>query len=261
MDLRDRRVLITGASRGIGEAVVRRLVPTGARLALVARQAGPLEALARDVGAVAYPVDLSDPTQVRGLIARVEDDGPLDVLVNNAGIDNVGAFPTQTEDAVRQVFQVNLLSPVELCRQVLPGMIERRRGHIVNVSSMGGVIVFPGLATYAATKSALTHFTAGLRADLKGLPVGTTVVELGPIPTDMLSTIDGYAPTEKSFERCYKLRLVVNVPTEDVADGIVDAIIRGRKHVRLPRRAAPFAVLTELPRRTGELILSGVKPR
>jgi len=261
MDLRGRRVLVTGASRGIGEAIVRRIIPTGAELALVARQETPLKALASDIGAIAYPTDLSDPDQVAGLIARIEADGPIDVFINNAGIDNAGAFTSQSAEALRQIYQVNLVTPVELCRQAIPRMLQRGRGHIVNVSSMSGSAVFPGLVAYSSTKAGLTHFTAGLRADLKGLPIGTTVVELGPIPTDMLSHVDSYRPTEKSFQRFYKLQLLVDISKEKVAADIVDAIERDRKHVRLPKRAAMFPILAELPRRTTEILLTGVKSR
>lgn len=261
MELRGRRVLITGASRGIGEAIVRRLLPTGAQLALVARQEGPLNALAHEVGGIAYPVDLSDPAEVAGLIGRIEADGPIDVLINNAGVDNTGGILTQSAEALRQIYQVNLLTPVELCRQVLPGMVGRGRGHIANISSMAGTAVFPGLGLYSSTKAGLTHFTAGLRADLKGLPVGTTVVELGPIPTDMLSHVDAYRPTEQSFNRFYRLGLLVDIAKEKVAADVVDAIEHDRRHVRLPKRAAMFPMLAEAPRRVTELLLSGVKPR
>ena len=261
MELRGRRVLVTGASRGIGEAIVRRLVPTGARLALVARQEGPLKALAAEIGADAYPVDLGAPEEVHDLIGRIEADGPVDVLVNNAGIDNSGAFVDQTAESLRQLYQVNLLTPIDLCRQVLPGMISRGRGHIVNVSSMAGNGAFPGLVAYSSSKAGLTHFTAGLRADLKGLPIQTTVVELGPIPTDMLSHVDSYQPTERSFRRFYRLQLLVDIDREKVAIEAVDAILKGRRHVRLPKRAAAFPVLAELPRRMTELLLTGVKPR
>lgn len=261
MQLNGRRVVITGASRGIGEAIVRRLVPTGAQLALVARQESPLKALAADVGGVAYPADLADADEVAGLMARIEADGPVDGLINNAGVDNGGGFLDLGAEAVRQTFQVNLLTPVELCRQVLPGMVARGRGHIVNVSSLAGAGVLPGLVPYSSTKAGLTHFTSGLRADLKGLPIGVTVVELGPIPTDMLAHVDAYRPTERSFRRFYRLQLLVDIPREKVAADVVAAIERNRRYVRLPKRAAAFPILAELPRRATELILTGVKPR
>ena len=259
MDVNGRRVLVTGASRGIGEAIARSFARAGANVALVARSEGPLKELAAEVGGTAFPTDLTDPTAVDGLIARVEaDGGPVDVLVNNAGIDLAGPFVDTPPAELEQIYRVNLVSPVQLCRQAIPGMLSRGRGHIVNVSSLAGTAVFPGLVAYSSTKSGLTHFTAGLRADLKGKPVKTTVVELGPIPTDMLSHVDDYEPTSKSFRRFYRMQLLVDIPREKVADAVLDAVRTERKHVRFPKRAALFALLAESPRRTVEIMLAGV---
>ena len=259
MDLTGRRVLITGASRGIGEAIARRCAAGGARVALVARSEGPLKELATQLGGSAHPTDLTDPEAVAGLISRVEaDGGPVDVLVNNAGIDLGGHFLSNSPEDLEQIYRVNLLTPVHLCHQVLPGMLERKQGHIVNVSSLAGIAVFPGLVAYSSTKAGLTHFTAGLRADLKGKSIGTTVVELGPIPTEMLSHVDSYRPTERSFHRFYQIKMLVDVPREVVADQVVDAITHNRRHVRIPKRQAWNAMLTEAPRRLVEVMLTGV---
>ena len=140
-------------------------------------------------------------------------------------------------------------------------MLRRGGGHIVNISSIAGCSVFPGLVAHSATKAALSHFTAGLRADLRGLPIGTTLVELGPIHTDMLAEAEDYEPTAKSFRRFYRTRLVVDVPREKVADEVVKAVQKGRRHVRLPKRAALFPMLCEAPRRATELLLTGVPHR
>jgi uncharacterized protein len=90
------------------------------------------------------------------------------------------------------------------------------------------------------------------------LPIGTTLVELGPIPTDMLAETEHYEPTAKSFRRFYRTRLMVDVPREKVADEVIEAVQKGRRHVRLPKRAALFPMLCEAPRRTTELLLTGV---
>jgi short-subunit dehydrogenase len=140
-------------------------------------------------------------------------------------------------------------------------MVRRGGGHLVNVSSLAGVAAFPGLASYSASKAALTHLTAGLRADLKGLPIGTTVVELGPIPTDMFDHVGDYAPTDDSFRRFKRMRLVVDIPREAVAAAVVDAVLHDRRHVRFPKRAVAFPMLTEAPRRLTEVLLTGVRPR
>ena len=263
MELRGRRVLITGASRGIGEALARRFATEGAQVALVARSSGAIEKLAADLGGTAHPADLADAAQVATLIGRVEDEaGPVDVLVNNAGIaPTSGAFQDWSPEAVEEIYRVNVVSPAELCRQAVPRMLRRNGGHIVNVSSLAGCGAFPGLAAYSSTKAALSQFTAGLRADLKGLPISTTLVELGPIPTEMLDSVDEYKPTADSFKRFYRLQLLTDVTRETVADDVVDAVRRGRRHVRHLKRAALFPLLTEAPRRTVELFLAGVQPR
>src|ERR1700722_16557801 len=169
MELQGKRVLITGASRGIGESLARAFTTAGARVALVARSRDSLEPLATALDGTVHPTDLSDPTQVAVLIQRVEDEaGPVDVLINNAGIESTASFADAPDDELRRVTQVNYLAPAELCRQAIPRMLRRGGGHIVNVSSLAGLSVFPGLTTYSASKAALSHFTAGLRADLRG---------------------------------------------------------------------------------------------
>jgi uncharacterized protein len=216
----------------------------------------------RPLGATAHPADLSDPTQVATLFDRIEDEaGPIDVLVNNAGIGTAAYFGDASSDHLRRITEVNYLAAAELCRQAIPRMLGRGGGHIVNVSSMADCAVFPGLVAYSASKAALSHFTAGLRADLRGLSIGTTLVELGPIPTDLLAEAEDYEPTADSFSRFYRIRLAVDVPRETVADEVVDAVQKGRRHVRIPKRAALFPMLCEVPRRIAEVLLTGVPHR
>jgi NAD(P)-dependent dehydrogenase (short-subunit alcohol dehydrogenase family) len=218
--------------------------------------------LAAALGGTAHPADLSDPTQVATLVNQVEDEaGPIDVLVNNAGVGNPADFVNAPSEHLRHITEVNYLAPAELCRQVIPRMLGRGGGHIVNVSSVADCAVFPGLVAYCSSKAALSQFTAGLRADLRGLPIGTTLVELGPIPTDMLAEIDSYEPTAASFQRFYRTRLIVDVPREKVADQVVEAVQKGRRHVRIPKRTALFPLLSEAPRRTAEVLLTGVPHR
>jgi short-subunit dehydrogenase len=260
MEPAGRRVLITGASRGIGEALAEAFARAGAKVALVARSDGPLKELAGRLGGTAHPADLADPDQVNGLVERVEaDGGPVDVLVNNAGIGKAGWFPAASPSDVESLYRLNLLAPVELCRQAIPRMLERGRGHVVNISSIAGAGAFPGLVLYASSKAGLSHFTAILRADLKGLPVGTTLVEVGPVPSDLLDGSHGYRPTHESWQRGYRLGIVADTTKEHLAESVVDAVRRGKRHVRLPRRMIAFPLLAEAPRRLAELILTGVK--
>jgi uncharacterized protein len=137
-------------------------------------------------------------------------------------------------------------------------MLERGGGHIVNVSSGADCMVIPGLVTYSASKAALSHFTAGLRADFRGLPIGTTLVELGPVLTDMLTHTEDYEPTARSFERTYRFRLAIKVAPDKVAEEIVGAVQKGRRHVRVPKRMAAFPAFVEVPRRVAEILLTGI---
>ena len=258
MELSGKRVLVTGASRGIGEALAVAFAGAGARVALVARSEAQIEELAQRLGGTAHRADLADPAQVRGLVARVEaDGGPIDVLVNNAGFEEAGDFATQSAEAIDAMIGVNLTAAVHLTRQVVPGMLERGAGHIVNISSMGAASVFPGLAVYSATKAALSHFTAGLRADFRARPIRTTLVELGATTTDMLVGVKSYGPTRAAFDRTYGWRMFVDTPPERVAEVVVAAVKKDRRHVRLPTRAALFPVIAELPRRLTELLMTG----
>src|SRR6516225_9620400 len=145
MKLRNARALITGASRGLGRSIAQTFADRGSDVALVARSGGALETLAKELHGEAYPTDLTDPAAVEALIDRVEADGPIDVLVNNAGLDCVRLLPDTSAQEMRDLMQVNLLAPMELCRQLMPRMQARGRGHIVNVSSVGAVSVSPGV--------------------------------------------------------------------------------------------------------------------
>ncbi|MEQ8833988.1 MAG: SDR family NAD(P)-dependent oxidoreductase [Miltoncostaeaceae bacterium] len=263
MRLDGTHVCVTGASRGLGEALARALHARGARLSLVARSEEPLRRLADEVGGWAVPADLTDTAVLGGLIARVEREAgaPVDLLVNNAGIDATGGLADADPEELARMVHLNLLVPVELSRQVLPGMRRRGRGHILNMSSLAGTAALPGMATYAATKAALTHFSAGLRAETRGEPIGVTVVEVGLVPTDMRDSVVAYGPTARSFRRLYRLGTLCDTPVDRLVSACVSAVERDRRHVRLPRRAVLFPLLAEAPRRIVEWLTAGVDPR
>ncbi len=263
VDIRGSHVVITGASRGIGAALADEFAARGAGVTLVARSIDGLQAVASRTGGRVVPADLTDPDAVRGLISRIEDEaGPVDVLVNNAGIDLTGAFLEMAPEDIERMVRLNAITVAELTRQVLPGMIARGRGHVVQISSLAGVGTFPGIAVYAATKAFVTHLTAGIRLEMKGLPVGFTVVEPGLVtPTDMADSVTSYAPTEASFRRFHRLGLLVDVPVTSLARHTVRAVERGRRTVRLPRRSRLFPMLNNAPRRIVEAILAGVPRR
>ena len=258
MELSGARIVVTGASRGIGECTARAFAESGARVALVARSAEPLQKLAAELGGDAYPTDLADPDAIAGLLDRIEADGPVDVVVNNAGVDLVGSFAATDPAAIEMLFRVNLLAPAELCRQALVRMVPRGRGHIVNVSSLAGVSAVPGLAAYSASKAGLSHLTAALRAETKGSGIGITLVELGPVLTDMLDNVHGYGPAQRSFGRGAAIKVITDLDPDAVARAIVDAVRRNRRHVRMPLRSSLLMLIGEAPRRMTEIMLTGI---
>ena len=175
-------VLLTGASRGIGAHVARELARAGAHVALVARSAPELEATAaelRAAGGRAVPIvaDVTDAAAREALVARAERElGPVDVLVNNAGALHAGPLHRRTGAEVEGDVRLNVLAPIELTRLVLPGMLARRRGHVVQVASIAGKVAMPYFAIYTATKHALVGFNHALQAELAGTGVRASAV-------------------------------------------------------------------------------------
>ena len=135
----------------------------------------------------------------------------------------------------------------------------RGRGHVVNVSSMASSAAFPGMSLYASTKAGLSNFHRVLRTEMKGSPVGLTIVEIGPIPTEMLDRVYAHPPTEHGFRRLRRLQLMPEIPRERVARGVVDAVEKGRDSVRYPKRAMLFSWLTAAPQRIVDVIVAGRK--
>jgi short-subunit dehydrogenase len=252
-------VVVTGASRGIGAGLATALAARGARVVLVARSGAAIEARAAELGGEAYPADLTDPSAIEPLVRKIEANGPIDALVNNAGVDLTGALVELDADRILELLAVNLAAPILLSRAVIPAMRERGRGHIMNVSSLAGTNALPGLAPYSTSKAGLSHFTAALRAELKGTGIATTLAEIGPVESTMMQSLHGQPATERALARLRRLRLAVELDMDAVVGALADAIEHERRHVRMPRRNALFPILTESPRRITELLLTGVR--
>ena len=179
--------IVTGASRGIGPLIAKALAKEGINLVLAARSASELEQVAAEIRAIgvqvlAVPTDVTDREARSALVSTAERTfGAIDVLVNNAGGDPQREFHNYTADEVEAIIRLNLTAPIELTRLLLPGMVARKQGHIVNISSIGGHIGFPHTEVYSACKDGLIGFTRVLRADYRNAGVSSSVLILGSI--------------------------------------------------------------------------------
>lgn len=182
-----RTALVTGASRGIGPLIARAIAGEGTRVILTGRSRSDLEAVSGEFAAAGAEVsfivaDLTDPGAAERLAEDIERrHGGVDLLVNNAGGDPLREFHAMTLEENLRTLQLNLIAPVALTHAVLPGMLRRGRGHIVNISAMAGRVSFPYTEVYAAAKDGLIAFTRVLRADYRPRGVSASVLILGAI--------------------------------------------------------------------------------
>lgn len=187
MDLNGAVTVITGASRGIGAAVARAAAARGARLGLVARSEGELRDVLRASGAsdgVVATADVGDRAATVEALAKIESAvGPIDVLIANAGIGAYGPFVDISYEELERVVQVNVLGTMYAVRAALPGMVARRRGHVVTIGSIAGRIGSPFEAVYAATKFAGVGFTEALAVEVAPYGIGVSVVNPGVVDT------------------------------------------------------------------------------
>ncbi len=217
--------LVTGASRGLGVEIARRLAKRGLDLVLVARSEEALNGVARDLRAetgrkvTVMVADISEPTAIAGLADAVARRGGVDVLVNNAGVESSLRFHERTAAEIEQTIAINLTGPILLTRALLPGMLDRGRGHIVNIASVAGVLGVPFNEPYSATKFGLVGFTRSLRltARASGWSVSASVVCPGFI---------GGAGLFAELQRTYGVssdELGV-CPLEEVGPAVIEAI-------------------------------------
>jgi short-subunit dehydrogenase len=217
--------LVTGASSGIGRATADLLASAGARLVLVGRDPERLAQAAAATGGHPVAAHLGGDGEPARVAAEVEARfGRVDVLVNNAGLGLAGGLTEATPGRIDELVRVNLLAPMLLTHALLPGMVERGAGAIVNVASVAGHVGVRGEAVYAATKAGVVTFSESLRQELRGAPVRVSLVSPGVIATPF-------------FERRgapYARRRPRPIAPERVAEAILDAIRTGAPSVFVP---------------------------
>jgi short-subunit dehydrogenase len=232
-------VAITGASRGIGAAVARAVAARNARVGLIARSMDDLQDVLGGLGAdgVAVRADVAERAATIDAINQVEAAlGPVDVLVANAGIGAYGPVVDMSYEEIERVVGVNVLGTMYAIRAVLPGMIARRRGHIVTIGSIAGRIGSPFEAVYSATKFAGVGLTEALAVEVAPYGVGVSLVNPGVVATEF-GNARGH-PYDRSRPK--------PISAESVADAVVAAIARDTAEVYVPRWFRPAVVVRHL---------------
>ena len=262
MDLNGKHVVITGGSAGIGAAMARAFAEQGARVLVAARSEDKLRAVAGRLVGDYIVADLTNSDDVDGFIEKCLDAlGHIDVFINNAGVETSTSFATTGREDLRAIARVNFEATLLLTRDVLPHMLQRGTGHIVQMSSIAGAIPFPGLAAYAGTKAGITNFTETLRLEIKGTGVDVTVVSPGPVETEMWERLDNDVRpfTAVGLKRFKRLGFLPKLTAERIADATVDAVLHEKRFVRLPKRYGGYHLLSNAPRRLVELAMIGAK--
>lgn len=182
--------LVTGASRGIGLATARALAGAGARVAMLARSAGPLNVAAHEIGALAVPCDIADEPAVHAALDRVQSAfGAPTILVNNAGAFHLATLERTSGDELRRTIELNLVAPFLLTRMLLPAMRAARRGHVVTIGSIADRATFPENAAYSASKFGARAVHQVLREELRGSGIRATLVSPGATDTPLWDAI------------------------------------------------------------------------
>lgn len=233
--------VVTGASSGIGNALARELASRGYRLSLVARRREALESLAAEVTteAHAYPCDLSKPETCAEWVApATEALGPVDLLVNNAGMQIVDPAMSVPIERAEMLAQLDYLVPMRLTHLLVPGMLERDRGGVINISSMAAIVPTPGMLHYNAAKAALASASETLRVELNRTGVHVLTVYPGPVSTPMESA---------ARDRMGRGGIADKIPTgspEGLAKKVCNAFERRKARVVYP---ASYSIARHVP--------------
>ncbi len=243
MIFKDKTVIVTGGSEGVGAAAARLFAEAGANLMLVARNRKNLEAIAaelRDKARVAiFPMDVSDADSCADLVKKtVFEFGRIDVLVNNAGFHARGNVEAVTADELARTIDVNLRAPIVLMRLVLPHIHESGGGAIINVASLAGRTPVPGSAAYSASKFGLRAFTFSLAEEIRDSGIKLAVVSPGPIATQFI-----LADIDKTSDLTFSQPMS---SAEEVAQAILDLCGNNRREQAMPAMSGVLTTLSYL---------------
>lgn len=221
IDLQGASVAITGGGRGIGRATAELFAARGAKVSIGDLDADAASTVGKAIGGFGAPLDVTDQASFTEFIAAAEaEHGPLDVLVNNAGVMPNGDFLELGLATDRMTMEVNLFGVIHGMRAVLPGMLDRGRGHVVNVASLAGKFPVKGLATYNASKFAVVGLTAATRLEYAESGVSVSAVLPSAVDTALASGLD--------------MRPIPKVKPEAIAAAVVDSVSNRRGEIAVP---------------------------
>jgi short-subunit dehydrogenase len=239
-NVRGRTIAITGAARGIGHATAKALLARGARVVIGDRDVTVLESAVTELSkfgqVTGYPLDVTDQESFATFLDKARADGSaghIDVLINNAGVMPVGPFLEQSEQAIRSSIEVNVWGVLTGCRLVLPEMVKRGRGHIINIASMAGMVAVPGQVVYAGTKFAVVGLSTALADEFAPQGVEVTVILPTFTNTELIAGTKS-AGAQKPVE------------PEDIAAAVVKALDKPKTHVSVPAPLRFVAATTSM---------------
>lgn len=233
IDLTGAHVAITGGARGIGRATAEAFGARGAKVCIGDLDLAAATETARQIGASAHHVDVADAASYDAFVTAAEaEHGAVDVLVNNAGVMPSGAFLDQSPATDRLTMEVNVQGVLNGMRRVLPAMVERRSGHVVNIASLAGKFPVPGLAVYNASKFAVVGLTAATRLEMAPHGVTLTAVLPSAVDTDLASGFD--------------MKPIPKVAPEDIAAAVVGSVRSRAAEIPIPRYVGALAAGTGL---------------
>jgi NAD(P)-dependent dehydrogenase (short-subunit alcohol dehydrogenase family) len=243
-------IAVTGGARGIGRATAQALIAQGARVAIGDIDAPLAERTARELGAgtLGLALDVTDRASFDAFLTEVESRlGPLDVLINNAGIMPIGPFMSETDVTAERIIDINVHGVIIGSKLALERFLPRNHGHLVNVASVAGKMGFPGGATYSASKHAVVGLSEAIRAELRGSRIDITIVMPVVVNTELGSGLQ-------------RTRGIRKVEPEEVAAGILDALETGRVDVWVPRSVAGLIRSVSLvPRSVADTVTRALK--
>jgi short-subunit dehydrogenase len=238
-NIRGKTIVITGAARGIGYATAQALLARGARVIIGDRDLDVLESAVAGISSLGqisgHPLDVTDRESFAAFLdkARADGGGHIDVLIINAGVMPVGPFLEQSTQAIRSSIEVNLYGVLTGCQLVLPEMVKRRNGHIVNIASLAGMVAVPGQAVYAATKFGVVGLSTALADEFA--PQGVQITAVLPTFTNT-ELIAGTSPSSAQKP----------VEPAEIAAAVVKVLDKPKSRVSVPPWGKSFAAVAAL---------------